>query len=163
MSDEGYPSIQDRVKAGAAFLDEKSFGWEDKINLDNFDFGSGRQCILAQLFPLNGDYDYGYPKACKVFGLTHTWEEGNQSKVVLLGFLWRKSDFVERPAGIIYEDSPDYPRIGFAWRDFIEARQLHNKIARRAYEISQSPECGSQDDNWFRAVAELTAGPVQTN
>ena len=27
----------------------------------------------------------------------------------------------------------------------------HEMIAKRAYEISQSPQCGSQHDNWIRA------------
>ncbi len=31
----------------------------------------------------------------------------------------------------------------------------HEMIARRAYEISQSPQCGSQLDNWIRAEREL--------
>jgi hypothetical protein len=34
-----------------------------------------------------------------------------------------------------------------------EERQ--SRIARRAYEISQSPECGSDEDNWRRAEEEL--------
>lgn len=31
----------------------------------------------------------------------------------------------------------------------------HDMIARRAYEISQSPQCGSEYDNWIRAEREL--------
>ena len=31
----------------------------------------------------------------------------------------------------------------------------HDQIARRAYEIWQSGNGGSQDDNWFRAEREL--------
>lgn len=31
----------------------------------------------------------------------------------------------------------------------------HDMIARRAYEISQSHECGSDHDNWCRAEREL--------
>lgn len=31
----------------------------------------------------------------------------------------------------------------------------HDQIARRAYEISQSHECGSDHDNWCRAEREL--------
>jgi hypothetical protein len=30
-----------------------------------------------------------------------------------------------------------------------------DEIARRAYEISQSAECGSDEDNWHRAQREL--------
>ena len=31
----------------------------------------------------------------------------------------------------------------------------HDMIAKRAYEISQSPQCGSEFDNWVRAEREL--------
>jgi hypothetical protein len=34
----------------------------------------------------------------------------------------------------------------------------HEMIAKRAYEISQSPQAGSQYDNWIRAERELRAG-----
>jgi hypothetical protein len=34
----------------------------------------------------------------------------------------------------------------------------HEMIARRAYEISQSPEARSPEENWFRAERELRAG-----
>lgn len=31
----------------------------------------------------------------------------------------------------------------------------HEAIAKRAYEISLSPQCGSETDNWLRAEREL--------
>lgn len=31
----------------------------------------------------------------------------------------------------------------------------HEMIAKRAYEISQSPQCGSEYENWIRAEREL--------
>ena len=34
----------------------------------------------------------------------------------------------------------------------------HEQIARRAYEISQSPEGRSPEENWFRAERELRNG-----
>jgi hypothetical protein len=34
----------------------------------------------------------------------------------------------------------------------------HDMIARRAYEISQSPQRGSDFENWVRAERELRAG-----
>jgi hypothetical protein len=38
-------------------------------------------------------------------------------------------------------------------------RQItHEAIARRAYEISQSPEGRSPEENWFRAERELRNG-----
>jgi hypothetical protein len=33
-----------------------------------------------------------------------------------------------------------------------------DQIAIRAFEISCGPNCGSQDDNWFRAERELRGG-----
>ena len=33
----------------------------------------------------------------------------------------------------------------------------YEMIAKRAYEISQSPQCGSEMDNWLRAERELKA------
>jgi len=33
------------------------------------------------------------------------------------------------------------------------------EIARRAYEISQSDECGTDEENWHRAAAELREPP----
>ena len=35
----------------------------------------------------------------------------------------------------------------------------HEMIARRAFEISQSPECRSDCDNWLRAERELKGTP----
>ena len=36
----------------------------------------------------------------------------------------------------------------------------YDEIARRAYEISQSQECGSDDENWWRAEQELSGPPA---
>ena len=33
----------------------------------------------------------------------------------------------------------------------------YEMIAKRAYEISQSPQCGSEMDNWLRAEREIKA------
>jgi hypothetical protein len=40
-----------------------------------------------------------------------------------------------------------------------QRRQVtHEQIARRAYEISQSPEARTPEENWFRAERELRNG-----
>jgi hypothetical protein len=36
-----------------------------------------------------------------------------------------------------------------------EREPTHDEIAQRAYEISQGPDGGSDDDNWRRAEQEL--------
>jgi len=38
------------------------------------------------------------------------------------------------------------------------AEVTHDAIARRAYEISQSPEAGDEMSNWLRAERELRGG-----
>ena len=40
----------------------------------------------------------------------------------------------------------------------VRRQPTHEQIARRAYEISQSPEARSPEENWFRAERELRNG-----
>ena len=40
----------------------------------------------------------------------------------------------------------------------IRRQPTHEQIARRAYEISQSPEARTPEENWFRAERELRNG-----
>lgn len=43
-------TIEERVAAGAEFLDEAVPGWELKINLEKLDLGSCDVCMIGQLF-----------------------------------------------------------------------------------------------------------------
>jgi len=43
-------TVQERVIAGASYLDERSPGWDEKIKLAYFDMENFRQCILGQLY-----------------------------------------------------------------------------------------------------------------
>jgi len=43
-------TVQERVMAGASFLDERSPGWDEKINLAGLDMGNDYRCILGQLY-----------------------------------------------------------------------------------------------------------------
>lgn len=43
-------SIQERVQAGAAWLDENEPGWEEKVDLDSFDMANYNKHILVQLY-----------------------------------------------------------------------------------------------------------------
>jgi hypothetical protein len=53
---------------------------------------------------------------------------------------------------------PAMPR-GFGAAAATPRREItHEMIARRAYEISQSPEGRSPEENWFRAERELRNG-----
>ena len=40
----------------------------------------------------------------------------------------------------------------------VRRQPTHEQIARRAYEISQSPEARTPEENWFRAERELRNG-----
>lgn len=42
-----------------------------------------------------------------------------------------------------------------------ELTLTYEEIARRAYEISQAPERGSDEENWWRAEQELGAPPAE--
>jgi hypothetical protein len=46
--------VEERVKAGASYLDGVKPGWRDSINVDALDLSDGEKCILGQLYD-----DYG--------------------------------------------------------------------------------------------------------
>jgi hypothetical protein len=43
-------TINERVRRGAALLDERTPGWMERINLDRLDIGSLADCPLGQVF-----------------------------------------------------------------------------------------------------------------
>ena len=45
-----------------------------------------------------------------------------------------------------------------AVQGFKKASLTQEQIAKRAYEIWQTGQGGSQDDNWYRALRELNGG-----
>lgn len=47
-------TIEQRVAAGVAWLDENRSGWIDLVNLDTLDLSSCTLCVLGQLF---GEYE----------------------------------------------------------------------------------------------------------
>jgi hypothetical protein len=54
------PSLADRVAQGAALLDFKVPGWEQRINLDTLDIQMTTACVLGQVFGDHVDpYEYG--------------------------------------------------------------------------------------------------------
>jgi hypothetical protein len=93
-------TIAERVRAGAAWLDEHEPGWVDRINLDRLDLSSQCRCVLGQL---DGDY------------LTSVIQRG----------LSEKYD-VGTPFGFsLCIDEPDslWPTLTAAWRELIDARR----------------------------------------
>lgn len=57
----------------------------------------------------------------------------------------------ESPAAVTAVRNTAIPKAATAAAKVI----THDAIARRAYEISQSPQCGSEIENWMRAEREL--------
>lgn len=49
-------SIQDKVRAGMEFLDEKKPGWESRIDIERLNLANPMQCVLGQLY---GEYTVG--------------------------------------------------------------------------------------------------------
>ena len=43
-------SVSEKVRAGAAFLDEINPGWEKRIDLDRLNIAEPGDCILGQLY-----------------------------------------------------------------------------------------------------------------
>lgn len=43
-------TVEERVSRGAALLDRKVPGWENRIDLDRLDISSTANCILGQLY-----------------------------------------------------------------------------------------------------------------
>jgi len=54
MNDLAPETVQARVARGAALLDEKLPGWDQRIDLDRLNLGDCFTCILGQLFTDQG-------------------------------------------------------------------------------------------------------------
>jgi hypothetical protein len=73
-------SAADRVQRGAAWLDERSPGWERRVRLRKLDEWSDRSCMLAQVWGMQ------YPDALKAARLTdaRAMELGFQARLPVL-------------------------------------------------------------------------------
>lgn len=69
-------TITERVAAGAAFLDEREPGWDQRISLDELSIGSSCNCILGQL---HGNYTGG------LMDLNFLYEDWSD---IEFGFMW---------------------------------------------------------------------------
>jgi hypothetical protein len=77
-------SIEAQVARGAALLDEKLPGWDQRIDLDNLDLGNKCNCVLGQEFDDDdavGPLEFGYDA-----GLRELFA-GDDDKAVDHGFL----------------------------------------------------------------------------
>lgn len=91
----------ERVKAGAALLDDSDPGWVDRINLEKFSLRSECRCILGQL---DGDYWRGLKKR----DLTDYFDADG------LGFAAEVNG---------EEESAEWDALEAAWRELILARR----------------------------------------
>jgi len=101
-------TIQARVQAGAAWLDENRPGWIDRIDLATLDLGDPCRCVLGQEY---GDWDEApdalteQPESSDLgfdrdsFGYSPSWPENRRRSAVL------------------------YVELTAAWRDYITARR----------------------------------------
>lgn len=94
-------TIQERVEAGAKWLDDNRPGWVDRIDLDTFYLGDCVTCVLGQL---DGDY---------CLTLERDFHD-NVREAAGLGFALPAS---EPPMGQAYAE------LTAAWRDYITARR----------------------------------------
>jgi hypothetical protein len=109
-------TIADRVATGAAWLDEQTPGWIDRIDLDRLRLGDGDLCVLGQIYGSFGavrGFAYGATSARVPF-LTH-------SDCCALGF------DIDVDRSLFRSDSclrSAYYRLTVAWRNYIQGRRL---------------------------------------
>lgn len=92
-------TIEQRVQAGAAWLDENQPGWESKIDLDFLDQSYCYECVLGQVF---GDY-WDSPLVQNATSST---------RLCALGF-----------ASKAFSTSLGYKKLTQAWKDLISSRR----------------------------------------
>lgn len=85
--------IPANVERGAAFLDERVPGWEEKLNLRTLNVSSTRGCVLGQLHRKNrGDYA-AYARGLETLGLS-------DREAARLGFdIWGMQTFYRLTSG----------------------------------------------------------------
>jgi len=94
-------TIDDRVSAGAAWLDEHRPGWWQRINLETLDLGDPCRCVLGQEY---GHFD-GRPEEVDF----HEDEFGFDRRA--------------RTFEVYTEIERDYRMLTAEWRELIQARR----------------------------------------
>lgn len=110
MSTDVEPTVEERVAAGAAWLDEHHPGWENDVDLDKLRMDDCALCVLGQTF---GDY-WESPLA---ESRPETWSELDAY------------DEVARPLGFQFSGRRGYSRdeyaeLNAAWVRLIESRRV---------------------------------------
>ena len=98
-------TIEERVEAGAAWLEANRPGWVDRINLKTLNLGDPCKCVLGQEF---GTYGVA-PIAC------------SPESTVPLGML-ASAELDDALAGQ-WQCDVEYVELTAAWRDYITARR----------------------------------------
>jgi hypothetical protein len=103
-------TIAERVARGAAYLDEREPGWDERIDLETLDLYAPCRCVLGQLATdLNR---WGDVRAR--FGLRAAWMTDSRPTADALGF--------NVPDGE-QQIHRQYLNLTAAWRELIEARR----------------------------------------
>lgn len=110
------PLEKEQVRRGAAFLDEVSPGWHDRINLADFDITDCSKCVVGQLFVEAADSSFGdnfeFDRVLLDYGIENYGKH--------YGFWAYESSNSFRS----YEDdAAAWDRLGQAWRDEITSRR----------------------------------------
>lgn len=100
----------ERVKTGAAFLDEKMPGWADKVDLNILELADCQKCVLGQL---GGEF---FQSAAKLFGQP---DDGSPVLDVLIdGYGFDSPDRLSDDVAGTY-----YRYLDAAWTDEILSRR----------------------------------------
>lgn len=110
MSTDVELTIEQRVAAGAAYLDEHKPGWIDEIELAALDLANTCLCVLGQVY---GNYWTSEPVLAYAAGVD---AEPGQNVIAALGFnaRWR-----ENPR----DELPELRELNVAWLRLIESRR----------------------------------------
>jgi len=107
-------TIEERVEAGAAWLDANRPGWVDRINLRTLDLGEDCGCVLGQVYgdwldrpdEVNGsEFEMGFQRD-ESQDPRDSWDDLREN--------W--DDYCARVNG-------EYDDLTTAWRDYITARR----------------------------------------
>ena len=97
----------DRIERGMTLLDAKAPGWIDKIDLDRLDQGSGRTCVVGQVYRSLGRRYGAYWDGLEALGLVATVVD---DEVAAHGFETR-------------DERESYDALTRAWRAAIKRRR----------------------------------------
>lgn len=103
-------TVEQRVQAGAAWLDEHETGWVDRIDLDRLSLEHCKRCVLGQVF---GDY-YDAPLAGAPYSTEELYAYADAAQP--LGFTGTRHDEM-------YGTDEEYAELTEAWRQLIETRR----------------------------------------